>query len=251
MVQRPDGSDALSRRHALLRAAAGTLALSSAGAVLGACGGSRRRQSVAGSDLPDVNWPEGRLADVSRTPSSPSRAALPASPSAGPSGVISRASWAGGGVVPRLMDRAQPYYRITIHHDGMDTFHSRSRSDAAHRLETIRRAHRERNFGDIGYHYLIDPEGRVWAGRPLEWQGAHVARTNQGNLGICIMGNYEQQSPTSETMQSLERFVANQRQTYRIAGANVFTHQELAPTLCPGRTLQVQVAASRRRSAFG
>ncbi len=153
-------------------------------------------------------------------------------------------------MVPSLMDRAQPYYRITVHHDGMNTYTSTDYNATASRLEQIRVAHRARDFGDIGYHYLIDPAGRVWQGRPLEWQGAHVKATNQGNLGICMLGNYQQQSPNSMQLAALDRFVASRMRAYNIRVGNVFTHQELAPTLCPGTTLQAAMVSTRRSGAL-
>jgi len=145
MAQHPRGTDALTRRHALLRSATGAMALLSAGGLLSACaGGSRRRAAASTGDLPEVRWPEGRLADLSlpRQKAAPEPADIRI-PGDTPGGVISRASWARGGVVPSLMDRAQPYYRITIHHDGMTAFNSTSVAAARRRLDQIRAA-RER-----------------------------------------------------------------------------------------------------------
>lgn len=139
-----------------------------------------------------------------------------------------------------------PVNRVTIHHDGMDTFTSRSQGDAAARLERIRLAHRAKNWGDIGYHYLIDPAGRVWEGRPLSWQGAHVGGQNPGNLGICVMGNYEDQYPNDLQLEAVERFVSSQMRQYRVPVSRVYTHQELAATACPGRNLQPRLVSIRR-----
>jgi hypothetical protein len=148
------------------------------------------------------------------------------------------------------MNRALPYYRITVHHDGMNAFNSTNQGDAAARLENIRRGHRGRNFGDIGYHYLIDPAGRVWEGRSLAWQGAHVAKTNQGNLGICVMGNFEQQTPTSQSLAALDQFVIAQMRRFRVPASRVYTHRELKPTLCPGRSLQSHMVRTRSGGAI-
>lgn len=151
------------------------------------------------------------------------------------------------------MTPAKPYFRITLHHDGMDAFASTDRAAAAARLEQIRQAHLNRPgepFGDIGYHYLIDPAGRVWQGRPLQWQGAHVARTNEGNLGVCCLGNFMQQRPSQAQLVALDRFVAAQMKHYRIPPGRVYTHRELGQTLCPGDNLQPYIADSRRSGAI-
>jgi hypothetical protein len=167
--------------------------------------------------------------------------------------VIRRSTWAKGNPIPANMNRMVPVKRITIHHDGMDAFTSTSRDAAADRLEKIRRAHLSRGpqrWGDIGYHYAIDPAGRVWECRPLTWQGAHVKDQNPGNLGILVMGNYDRQQVTIVQKQAVDRFVSDTMRRYRVGPRNLHTHQELAPTACPGRSLQAFMVQSRSNGTF-
>ncbi len=238
----------VSRRDLIVRAAVSAAGLGAAAALVTGCGSSRKSAAA----LPSVDWPDGGL---SRPPPAP----RPMPPTPGkqsiqlPGGVIPRSEWARGGVIPARMNRAKPYYRITLHHDGMDDFTSTDKAAAAARLEQIRKAHLNRPgepFGDIGYHYLIDPAGRVWQGRPLEWQGAHVAKTNEGNLGICCLGNFMLQRPSQAQLLALDRFVASQMSRYRIPPGKVFTHRELGQTVCPGDNLQPYIADSRRSGAI-
>jgi len=246
-VQQRHLTDDCSRRAALLRGVGGLALLSGAGALLSGCASGSKQ---AGSDLPGVSWPDAPITKRNPTPSQPSwQSPQPSAPSYGvPSGVIPRTEWARGPVVPALMERAQPYWRITIHHDGMTAFTSTSKSDAAARLEAIRAAHRSRDFGDIGYHYLIDPAGRVWEGRPLAWQGAHVKATNEGNLGVCVLGNYMVQRPNAQQLATLDRFVGEQMHRYNVSVSRVYTHRELASTQCPGNNLQAYCVQTRRGS---
>ncbi|HBS28837.1 MAG TPA: hypothetical protein DEB06_05175 [Phycisphaerales bacterium] len=235
------------RRDTLLRGAGAVALVSGVGALLSGCASG----SSKGAGLPGVNWPDAPIArkndPAPHTHRNGWQSPQPASPDAGiPSGVIPRSDWARAQPVPSLMDRAQPYYRITIHHDGMTVFTSPNRNETAARLESIRLAHRGRNFGDIGYHYLIDPAGRVWEGRPLSWQGAHVKATNEGNLGICMLGNYMHQRPNPQQIAALDRFVAEQMRRYRVPVSRVFTHRELAQTECPGSNLQSYCVQTRR-----
>jgi hypothetical protein len=237
------GSD-LSRRELLARGAAGLGVLSGVGLVLSACGSSQRA-----SNLPGVGWPNDDLRPAPRaTPVRPS----PVPPAPGvdvPGGVIARSEWARGQPIPARMTPARPYWRITLHHDGMGAFTTTDRAAAAARLEQIRHSHLHRRgepFGDIGYHYLIDPAGRVWQGRPLNWQGAHVARTNEGNLGICCLGNFMVQRPTEAQLAALDQFVASQMRQYRIPVNHVYTHRELGKTECPGDNLQPYINDARR-----
>ena len=147
------------------------------------------------------------------------------------------------------MDRMTPIRRITIHHDGMSSFTESGVAAASSRLESIRRAHLRRRpqpFGDIGYHYAIDPAGRIWAGRPTSWQGAHVRAQNDGNLGIVVLGNYDQQPVNPAQQAALIAFLESQMRQYGIRGSSIATHQEMAPTACPGRSLQSFMVTARR-----
>ena len=147
-----------------------------------------------------------------------------------------------------------PIRRITMHHDGMSAFTDTTMTAASQRLESIRRAHLRRKpqrFGDIGYHYAIDPAGRVWQCRELTWQGAHVKNQNPGNLGILVMGNYDRQSLTTRQQQAVLAFVSGQMRQYGVPASRLHTHQELAPTACPGRSLQSFMVSSRSNRRFG
>lgn len=236
-------TDVLSRRDAVLRSAIGAAALA---ALVGGCASSVRTAS-----LPEPHWPNAGLGakPVAVAPPRAVPRTIP-NPGGAPGGMIMRSDWARAQPIPSRMDRALPYYRITVHHDGMDTFTSTDRADAARRLESIRNAHLGRGFGDIGYHYIIDPAGRIWQGRPLEWQGAHVKETNQGNLGICMLGNYMNQRPTETQLFALDRFVISQMHQYRVPAGKVFTHREIGQSLCPGANLQSYMNETRRSGAI-
>lgn len=57
------------------------------------------------------------------------------------------------------------------------------------KVAEIRRWHMEdRGWRDIGYHFIIDLDGKVMAGRPLEQTGAHVKGRNTGTIGVCMIG---------------------------------------------------------------
>lgn len=45
-------------------------------------------------------------------------------------------------------------------------------------------------WSDIGYHWLIDRDGKVIAGRKETDIGAHVGGHNTGKLGVCLIGGH-------------------------------------------------------------
>lgn len=52
----------------------------------------------------------------------------------------------------------------------------------------IDRWHRQRGFAEIGYHYIIHPNGRIEPGRPVSKVGAHCKGHNRNSIGIAYIG---------------------------------------------------------------
>lgn len=52
----------------------------------------------------------------------------------------------------------------------------------------IRRWHLNKNWADIGYHFVIRLDGTIEIGRPLYLSGAHVEGHNRTTIGICYVG---------------------------------------------------------------
>lgn len=235
-------ADPVTRRALLERIAAlgGLAAALAVIASLGGCATSDDSGSMVGRPIP----PDPTLRPVPKLPPIPKR---PEAKAGTAPGVIARSEWARFG--PNIaetnpMGRVQ---RITVHHEGATPFTSTSKSEVARRMESIRRSHRDRGFADIGYHYVVDPAGRVWQGRATSLQGAHVKDNNENNLGIMVLGNFDRQRPTAAQITTLDAFVAGEMRRYNVGPGNVFTHQELNPSACPGRNLQTYMVASRGR----
>ncbi len=225
-------------------------ALLGALAILSGCQGSR-------GQLAGPVWPDEQTGASSIPPPPgpstpwPSPAPQPNVRVAGPQGVVlPRTAWTSAQPKWRVSKPMNGVQRITIHHDAINSSGMRSERESITRLNSIRNSHLQRGseWVDIGYHYIIDPSGRVWQGRPVSIEGAHVSKTNEHNLGVMLMGNFEQQSPTREQIETLDGFVASQMRLYRVPVSRVYTHQELKGTACPGRNLQGYMMATRRSS---
>jgi hypothetical protein len=169
-------------------------------------------------------------------------------PTAYTGAVLPRSRWTNAGVIASRINPMNGVKRITVHHEGIAFYGSSDQSAVARKLASIRNGHINRRpepFADIGYHYIIDPAGRVWAGRDLRYQGAHVERNNEHNLGIMVMGNFEEQQPTRAQLETLEAFVVDQMHQYNVPVTRVYTHREIGKSVCPGRNLQRFMAAQR------
>ncbi|MBK7877294.1 MAG: N-acetylmuramoyl-L-alanine amidase [Planctomycetes bacterium] len=167
--------------------------------------------------------------------------------------VIGRAIW---GAAPARGERMEPtkggYKRITVHHSAEENAPELDGSiaDSAAALRLMQRSHMESKsprWGDIGYHFLIDPAGHVFQGRDLAWQGAHADGDNNiQNIGVCMIGNFDEEKPTKAALDSLRKLLDGLRRTYSIPKLAVCGHQDLKSTRCPGRFLEPWVKTYAR-----
>lgn len=128
--------------------------------------------------------------------------------------------------------------RLTIHHSAMYFRDTRPNACAA-QIQRIQREHMNRGYGDIGYHFLIDPSGRIWQGRELRWQGAHASGANNiGNIGICLLGNFvrqrEGQGPTDQQVRAMRQLVVQLMRRYSFGPDELHCHSDFKATECPG-----------------
>ncbi|MBK8668457.1 MAG: N-acetylmuramoyl-L-alanine amidase [Saprospiraceae bacterium] len=59
---------------------------------------------------------------------------------------------------------------------------------------------------DIGYNWLIDPNGVLYEGRGggENVRGAHMCGYNNNTLGVCVMGNFVSLIPSDTAIISLK-----------------------------------------------
>ena len=156
--------------------------------------------------------------------------------------ILARAQWRARKPVSSRLDPAKgTYNRITIHHTAEvpGTRFDGSLSDSIDVMRTVQRVHMDnRNYGDIGYHFLVDSQGRIFEGRSLRYQGAHAGgANNRRNLGICLIGNFEHRSPSAKAMNTLDDLLRTLRRKHGIARSAIVGHGELKATECPGPSL--------------
>lgn len=156
--------------------------------------------------------------------------------------IIPRASWNARKAILGRLNRERGWRRITIHHSANHTneLGGQSLPTVKDAVRRIQRTHIEgRDWGDIGYHFLIDPQGRVFEGRKASYQGAHAGdgASNLNNAGICLLGHFDQEQPTAAALNSLEGLIDTIRTQNRIPRSQVFSHQDFKETECPGRFL--------------
>jgi hypothetical protein len=69
-------------------------------------------------------------------------------------------------------------------------------------------------WNDVGYNYLIAPDGTLYAGRDGQGKeddnirGAHFCAKNSYTMGICLIGNYSETQPSDSMLNTLEGLLA-------------------------------------------
>lgn len=150
-------------------------------------------------------------------------------------------------------------HRITVH-DSVTDIESAPLEAPAEKLRRVQEEQLALDFGDISYHFLIDPDGRIWQGRELRWQGAHAGGdNNRGNIGICLLGEFQRdparaekeadQRLTEKQAAALGRLLDFLRQRFEIPITGVLAHMELAASRCPGPEVMRWLSEYRQRSA--
>lgn len=199
--------------------------------------------------------------------------------------VISRAAWGAGDVSGNRWG-APTYFgpqSITIHHTAVAAGRDRAAS-----VRAIYNYHTNTmGWGDIGYHLIIDPEGRIYQGRggtpagnpvfqfppvggiaPPIVTGGHVGGFNNGNIGISLLGDFTWSPPTAAAVRSTIDCV---RALSGAVGVNpragvlyrnpqggttrpmpfVSGHREWGGTACPGNAFFPQMQFIRDAAANG
>lgn len=164
-------------------------------------------------------------------------------------GVISRAEWgAAAPDVTRIANRDPHTITVGVVHysdaaavDDIRPPDSPEEHEQVQQVRAIQRFHMDvRGWADIAYHWLIAPDGTVFAGRPVGQVGAHAAGHNTDSVGYCLLSD----GPvTDEQKDALRRQIDADRAPLGLAYARVVGHRSLDPTACPGDTIAEWVDA--------
>ena len=115
--------------------------------------------------------------------------------------------------------------QAVIHHTAV------SREENGEQFDAVQGYHKGKGWGDIGYHWFIEPDGQIKKGRV--GRGAHVreGNVNGTHLGICLAGNFDKELPTDRQNASL----INLLNTLGVENKDVYTHRHYADyKSCPG-----------------
>ncbi|NWF80840.1 MAG: N-acetylmuramoyl-L-alanine amidase [Chloroflexi bacterium] len=221
----------------------------------------------------EVNTVDARFGPAAPQPDPPAAMAL-AQLSRPP--VVSRSAWGNpDGQGSRVPPSYYPVRHLVIHHTADANSLSGSQQSWADRVRAIWSFHTfTRGWGDIGYNYLVDPNGVIYEGRAGGDDAVAFHDTaNYGSLGVVLIGTYASVSPTTPAVDSLVSLLAWKAEQKGLdplgrsfyygcsisrycspfnPGAVVSTisgHRDVTPghTTCPGDRLAAMLPSIRQR----
>jgi N-acetyl-anhydromuramyl-L-alanine amidase AmpD len=157
--------------------------------------------------------------------------------------ILSRAAWKAE--LPARMAQDKAKWRFVLHHtaypvtDEVKKLTGKASWQAAQKhARSAQHLHRHiRGWNDVGYHYLIDWEGRILEGRPLDRLGAHVERHNTGSVGIVLMGDFSRQKPTAKQLAAAKDLLRWLSWELKLSPKHIAGHHHMKFTACPGKHL--------------
>ncbi len=148
--------------------------------------------------------------------------------------IVSRADW--NARPPKGSYNPQSVQRIVLHHSWSP---AQAQYKGAATIRGIQNYHMDdpaTGWSDIGYHFLIGPEGKIFQGRPENVVGAHCP-PNTNSVGICVIGNYDPgaDSNNPQIEASLINLLTWLSATYKVdPKAQYFGHRDFSSKSCPG-----------------
>lgn len=100
----------------------------------------------------------------------------------------------------------------------------------------IRRWHKVQGWNDIGYHYVVDLDGTIEPGRPIEKAGAHCTGHNADSIGVCYIGGCDKKMQPKDTRTDAQKASLLLLLKYLVAkypGVTIYGHRDFANKSCP------------------
>ncbi len=151
--------------------------------------------------------------------------------------VVARKDW--GARAPKSAYTEHAPQRIIVHHSYIPNLSQYKGAASIRGIQSYHMDDPKTLWSDIGYHFLIGPEGTIYQGRPETVVGAHCS-PNTNSVGICLIGDYDANKDTlsAASKQSLLNLMSWIASNYKIdPKTNIFGHCDFSTKSCPGTTV--------------
>ncbi|GAB3464678.1 hypothetical protein GCM10027321_28850 [Massilia terrae] len=151
-------------------------------------------------------------------------------------GIVSVSAWGG---TPANPAQAQPQTisYITLHHQGEPFPQGKDPVQYLRNLQTWSRT--TKHWLDIPYHYIIDLDGKIYAGRDINYAGdTNTEYDPMGHALIEVVGNFEEVEPNQKQLDAVVDLMAMLAAKYKVPVDHIASHRDYsAQTVCPGKNL--------------
>ncbi|PIZ31057.1 MAG: hypothetical protein COY40_03035 [Alphaproteobacteria bacterium CG_4_10_14_0_8_um_filter_53_9] len=104
-------------------------------------------------------------------------------------------------------------------------------------VKDVRRWHKERGWRDVGYHFVIRPDGEIEVGRMMSEMGAHCYGHNADSLGTCLIGRDVFSEAQFEALRRLHDSLSRM-----FPGLELYGHRDFNPgKTCPNFNVREKV----------
>lgn len=191
--------------------------------------------------------------------------------------IVTRAQWGADESLRKPIAWNSTIKAVVVHHTATANGYTRAQAPAIIRGVYVFHI-KGRGWSDIGYHFLVDRFGTVYEGRkgsldkvPL---GVHTGGFNTHTIGVSIIGDYTQATPSAATLAGVAQVAAWKLATFERdpLGTTVLTarsgsthpvkkpgwtgsvpvilgHRDLGSTACPGKSVHSRLGTIRSAAA--
>lgn len=150
-------------------------------------------------------------------------------------GIVGPRTWAALGV--KTEEGKDPLKKSKRRIDYIVVHSTATHEGQDYSVEQIRKTHKAKGWGDIGYHYVVYRDGTLHLGRDVDLAGVHARNYNAHSIGIVYVGGCEKTSSKAKDTRT-EAQKATLRETLEklrvlYPKAKIVGHKNLNATACP------------------
>ncbi|CAF1603966.1 unnamed protein product [Rotaria magnacalcarata] len=121
--------------------------------------------------------------------------------------LVDRAEWGAQEPIKINNITSKPLSFIVMHHSYSPSS-CYDDDSCIERVKDIQSFHQtSQGWDDIGFHFLVGENGKVYEGRGWNRQAAHSTGWNNGAYGVCIIGDFTNASPNEKALNAVRLWI--------------------------------------------
>ena len=138
------------------------------------------------------------------------------------------------GVVLKAQDIAENLNKVYPDRDDSDCFkiiihHTAMPKDTP--ISRVSEVHVENGWSRLSYHFGVLDDS-IYVINDISKMTWHAKGSNKYGIGVVLLGNYQNDYPSEQTIKTLQSLISAIKEVYCIR--DVVAHRDVRATLCPG-----------------